>query len=81
MARVEIWQLEEFKVFNALRLFVEVLTEVLAMEVLAAEVLAEVLVEILAEIFVELASKIELKVLLMAVCYWNSLKSYTSFNI
>ena len=92
MARVEIRQLEELEVFDALRLSVEVLAEVLAAEVLAAEVLAEVLaeilVEILTEILAELAMEIaaeiaggtELKVLLMAICYWNSLKSYTSFS-
>jgi hypothetical protein len=88
VARVEIRQLEELEVFDALRLSVEVLMEVLAVEVLAAEVLAEVLVEILAEILAELAAEIaveiaggmELEVLFVAVRYWNSLKSYTSFG-
>ena len=84
VAQVEIQQLEELEVFDALRLSVEVLAEVLAAEVLAAEVLAEVLTEILAEltaeIAAEIASRTELKVLLMAVYYWNSLKSYTSFS-
>ena len=66
----------------------EVLTEILTAEVLAAEVLAKVFAEILAEILAELTTKIaaeiaggtELKVLLMAIRYWNSLKSYTSFS-
>jgi hypothetical protein len=88
VARVEIRQLEELKVFNALRLSVEVLAEVLAAEVLAAEVLAEVLAEILAEILAELAAEIaveiaggtELEVLFVAVHYWDSLESYTSFS-
>ena len=74
--------------FDSLRLSVEVLAEVLAAEVLAVEVLAEVLVEILTEILTKLAaelameiiSRTELKVLLIAICYWDSLKSYTSFS-
>ena len=66
--------------FNALRLSIEVLAEVLAAEVLAVEVLAEVLMEILAELAVEIAGGTELEVLLIVVCYWNSLKSYTSFS-
>ena len=69
--------------FNALRLSIEVLAEVFAAEVLAVKVLAEVLTEILAEILteilVELAGGTGL-VLLMAVHYWNSLESYTSFS-
>ena len=80
MARVEIRQLEELEVFDALRLSIEVLAEVLAAEVLAAEVLAEVLADILAEILAELTGGTELEVLLMAVRYWNSLESYTSFG-
>ena len=88
MAQVKIRQLKELEVFNILRLSIEVLTEVLAAEVLAVEVLAEVLTEILAEILVELTAEItaeitggtELKVLLIAVRYWNSLESYTSFS-
>ena len=92
MAQIEIRQLKELEVFDALRLSVEVLAEVLAAEVFAAEVLAEVLVEILAEILTEILTELaaeiaaeiaggtELKVLLMAVRYWNSLKSYTSFS-
>ena len=88
MAQVEIQQLEELEVFDALRLSVEVLTEVLTVEVLAVEVLTKVFVEILTEILAELTAEIaaeitsrtELKVLLMAVYYWNSLKSYTSFS-
>ena len=70
MARVEIRQLEELEVFDALKLSVEVL----------AEVLAEILAELAAEIAAEIAGGIGLKVLLVAVRYWNSLKSYTSFN-
>ena len=89
MARVEIRQLKELKVFDALRLSMEVLikvlaAEVLTAEVLAAEVLAEILAEILAELTTEIATEIagrtELKVLLIAVRYWNSLESYTSFS-
>ena len=83
--------------FDALRLSVEVLAEilaaevlaeVLAAEVLAVEVLAKVLAEILAEILAELTAEItaeitsgtKLEVLLIAVCCWNSLESYTSFS-
>ena len=40
----------------------------------------EVLAEILAEILAELAGGTELEVLLVAVRYWDSLKSYTSFG-
>ena len=66
----------------------EVLAKVLTAEILAVEVLAEVLIKILVEILAELAVEIaaeiasgtELKVLLVAVRYWNSLKSYTSFS-
>ena len=71
MAQVKIQQLKELKVFNTLRLSIEVLIEVLTAEVLAAEVLAEVLTEILTE----LTSGIELKVLLIIICCWDSLKS------
>jgi hypothetical protein len=75
-------------VFDALRLSVEVLAEVLTAEVLAAEVLAKVLAEIFTEILAELTAEIaveitggmELEVLLIAIRYWNSLKSYTSFG-
>ena len=70
--------------FDALRLSIKVLIEVLTAEVLAVEVLAEVLMEILTEILaeltIEITSRTKLKVLLMAVYYWNSLKSYTSFS-
>ena len=45
-ARVEIWQLKELEVFNALRLSIEVFVEVLP------EVLTDVAVEVLVEIFV-----------------------------
>ena len=70
-------------------------TEVLAAEVLAevlteilAEILIEIFTEVLTEILTELATEIaaeitggtELKVLLIAVRYWNSLESYTSFG-
>ena len=58
VARVEIRQLKELKVFDALRLSVEVLAEVLTTEVLTAEVLAEVLAEILAEILAELLAEL-----------------------
>jgi hypothetical protein len=75
-------------VFNTLRLSVEVLAEVLAIKVLAVEVLAEVFAEILVEILAELAAEIaaeiaggtELEVLFVAVRYWDSLESYTSFS-
>jgi hypothetical protein len=74
---VEIRQLKELKVFDILRLSIEVLTEVLTVKVLAIEVLAKVLTEILTEILVELTTEItieiasgtELKVLLVAVRY------------
>ena len=46
-----------------------------------AEILVEVLMEILAEILTEIFSRMELEVLLIAICYWDSFKSYTSFNI
>jgi hypothetical protein len=48
--------------------------------VAAAEVFAEVLTEILAEILIEILGGMELEVLLVAICCWDSLKSYTSFS-
>ena len=73
MARVEIRQLEELEVFDALRLSVEVLAEVLAVEVLAVEVLVKILTEILAELTTKITMKItsgtELKVLFIAIHY------------
>ena len=62
--------------FNTLRLSIEVLTEILTAEVFAVEVFVEILVEIL----IKLTGGIKLKVLLIAICYWNSFKSYTSFS-
>ena len=61
--QVEIRQLEELKVFNALRLSIEVLMEVLL------EILADIAVDIAAEVLKEF------KVLLVAIYCWDSFKS------
>ena len=59
--------------FDALRLSVEVLAEVFP------EVLADVAADVVGRTELEVRVKIrqleELKVLLVAVCYWDSLKS------
>jgi hypothetical protein len=89
--RVKIWWLKELKVFNALRLSIEVLAEVLTAEVLAAEILGEVLADIAADIAVDIVADVadrtelearvelqhpgELEVLLVAICCWDSLES------
>ena len=81
--RVEIQQLEELEVFNALRLSVEVLAEVLP-KVLAdvaadiagrTELVRTELVQAKLKAQIEIQRPEELKVLLMAVRYWDSLKS------
>ena len=46
----------------------------------ATEILVKVFTEILAEILIEILGGIELKVLLIAIYCWDSLKSYTSFS-
>jgi hypothetical protein len=64
--------------------FIEILTaEVLTVKVLAevfTEIFMEILAELTAEITAEIAGGMEFKVLFMAIYYWDSLKSYTSFS-
>ena len=57
---------------------VEALTEIAAKA--AAEAVAEIAAEVLIKVTAEIASGTELKVLLIAVRCWDSLKSYTSFS-
>ena len=60
--------------FNSLRLSIVVTVEVLI------EIAADILADILMDIVTEITSGTELKVLLIAIYCWNSLKSYTSFS-
>ena len=84
--RVEIRRLKELEVFNSLRLSIVVTAK--ALTEIAAEVLIKVTAEIAVkatteatiELIADILSRTELKVLLIAIYYWDSLKSYISFS-